>query len=88
MSDRGERNRQLLEVSALGIMFPLAIGIGYGWGWWMDRTFGTYPWLTIIFTAMGVAAGFINLFRAALRDDGKSGSESGGDDSSGGAGGA
>lgn len=57
------RNRQLLEASSLGLMFPLAIGIGFLWGWWMDRMFGTSPWLTVIFSTCGVAAAFINLFR-------------------------
>lgn len=60
--------QQLLELSSLGFMFPLAIGIGFGWGWWMDKWFGTYPWLTIIFTAFGVIAAFLNFFRAAMRD--------------------
>lgn len=59
----------LAEASALGLMFPLAIGIGFGWGWWMDRFFGTYPWLSAIFTAFGVIAAFLNLFRLAARSD-------------------
>jgi ATP synthase protein I len=62
--------QQLLEASSLGLMFPLAIGIGFGWGWWMDRLFGTRPWLTVIFTAFGVIAAFVNLFRTAGSDGG------------------
>jgi ATP synthase protein I len=61
--------RLLAEASSLGLMFPLAIGIGFGWGWWMDRFFGTYPWLTAIFTGFGLIAGFVNLFRFAARSD-------------------
>ncbi|HVT46015.1 MAG TPA: AtpZ/AtpI family protein [Thermoanaerobaculia bacterium] len=67
---RGSQARQLLEASAIGLMFPIAIAIGFGWGFWMDRLFGTWPWLTVIFTAFGVAAAFVNLFRMASGDDG------------------
>ena len=51
-------------------MFPIAIGIGFVWGWGMDKLFGTRPWLTYIFTALGVAAAFVNLFKIGLRDSG------------------
>lgn len=65
MPDRKEREqwRQALELSALGLMFPIAIGLGFLWGWWMDRLFGTWPWLTAVFTGFGIAAAFVNLFR-------------------------
>ncbi len=60
--------QQLLAASSIGWMFPIAIGIGFLWGWGMDRLFGTRPWLTWIFTAFGVIAAFINLFRIGMRD--------------------
>jgi F0F1-type ATP synthase assembly protein I len=65
---RGEM-KQLLEASAIGWMFPLAIGLGFLWGWGMDKLFGTAPWLTWIFTGFGVIAAFVNLFRMAGRND-------------------
>ena len=68
--ERRSQRKQLLEASAIGWMFPIAIGMGYLWGWGMDKLFGTRPWLTWIFTALGVIAAFINLFRLASRDDG------------------
>jgi ATP synthase protein I len=68
-SERRER-QQLLDASSIGWMFPIAIGIGFVWGWGMDKLFGTWPWLSIIFTAFGVVAAFINLFRIGLRDSG------------------
>ncbi len=46
--------------------------IGYLWGRTMDRWFGTSPWLTIVFSLFGIAAGFLNLFRMtakAARDE-------------------
>lgn len=57
------QSQLLLEASSIGLMFPLAIAIGFGWGYWMDRWFGTWPWLTGIFTLFGVIAAFVNLFR-------------------------
>ena len=63
------QSRQLLEASSLGLMFPLAMGLGFAWGYWMDRIFGTKPWLTAIFTGFGVIAAFINLFRLTTRDE-------------------
>jgi ATP synthase protein I len=64
--------QQLLDASSIGWMFPIAIGLGFLWGWGMDKLFGTRPWLTAIFTAFGVIAAFINLFRIGLRDSGGS----------------
>lgn len=63
--------QQLLDASSIGWMFPIAIGLGFLWGWGMDKLFGTTPWLTWIFTAFGIIAAFVNLFRIGLRDSGK-----------------
>ena len=71
MSDDKEEKRrdmrQLLDASSIGWMFPIAMGLGFLWGWGMDKLFHTSPWLTWIFTAFGVIAAFINLFRIGLR---------------------
>jgi len=71
MPDDNKRReyRQLFEASAIGWMFPIAIGLGALWGWGMDKLFGTSPWLTVIFSVFGVVAAFINLFRMAKRID-------------------
>jgi F0F1-type ATP synthase assembly protein I len=63
--------RQLFEASAIGWMFPIAIGLGALWGWGMDKLFGTYPVLTLIFAGLGVIAAFVNLFRMASGADGQ-----------------
>jgi len=63
--------RQILEASSLGLMFPIAIGLGFLWGYGMDRLFGTRPWLTGIFTFLGIIAAFRNLFRMAAGADGE-----------------
>lgn len=72
MDDKKRREyRQLFEASAIGWMFPLAIGLGALWGWGMDKLFGTSPWLTVIFAGLGVIAAFVNLFRMAGGNDGE-----------------
>ena len=69
MDDKQRRDaKQLLDASSIGWMFPIAIGLGFLWGWGMDKLFHTSPWLTIIFSAFGVIAAFVNLFRIGLRD--------------------
>ena len=55
-----------LNASIVGIQFPVAMAMGYYWGKWMDGVFGTEPWLTIIFSILGIIAGFVNLFRITL----------------------
>lgn len=57
------RARIWLDVSIIGIQFPVAIALGYFFGRWLDGMFKTTPWLTIIFGLFGITAGFINLFR-------------------------
>jgi hypothetical protein len=47
----------------VGIQFPVAMAIGYFWGKWMDGWFGTWPYLTGLFSLLGIIAGFVNLFR-------------------------
>ena len=41
----------------------LAIGFGMGFG--LDRIFGTEPWLMIVFTLFGFAAGIKTMMRTA-----------------------
>jgi len=59
---------QYLSVSAIGIEMGVALAIGMGIGWWLDRTFGTRPWLLVIFTVFGIVAGFRNAIRAANKE--------------------
>jgi F0F1-type ATP synthase assembly protein I len=66
MSDeRREMFRQLALYSHVGMTFVFSILIGFGMGWALDhKVFGgrTAPYLTFIFLAFGIAAGFKNLW--------------------------
>lgn len=69
MDDKKRREARLLfEASSLAWMFPIAMGLGFLWGWGMDKLFGTWPWLTAVFTGFGVIAAFVNLFRIGLKE--------------------
>ena len=68
MDDKQRDRAAWIEAASLGFMFPIAIALGFGWGYGMDKLFGTWPWLTAIFTAFGIIAAFINLFRLAMKN--------------------
>jgi len=55
--------RQLARLSTIGVSLVAATAIGLAIGYWLDRWLGTSPWMTMIFTLFGIAAGFLNLFR-------------------------
>jgi len=57
------RARAWLDVSIVGIQFPVAMALGFLFGRWLDGLLNTGRWMTIIFALFGVAAGFVNLFR-------------------------
>ena len=57
--------------SSIGSAFKLstelvsAVAVGTIIGFILDKTFGTKPWLIIIFFFVGVIAGIINVIRSA-----------------------
>lgn len=60
--------RQYLRFSTVGIEIGVALAIGILIGWYLDRLFGTKPWLTIAFTLFGIVAGFRNIIRLARKN--------------------
>ncbi|HJO62616.1 MAG: AtpZ/AtpI family protein [Desulfobacterales bacterium] len=54
--------RELAYFSSLGFQIALSIVIGLAAGIYLDRRFGTTPWLTLIFLGMGIVAGFRNIW--------------------------
>ena len=65
-----EKNKKP-EPSPIGNAFKLstelvsAVVVGTIIGFILDKTFGTKPWLILIFFFVGVVAGIINVFRSA-----------------------
>jgi ATP synthase protein I len=69
MAPSGEKStwKALGELSSIGMALVLATVIGLVAGFYADRWLGTKPWLTLVGLGLGIAAGFVNLFRSVSR---------------------
>ena len=61
--------KALGELSTVGLTLVIATVIGLVGGYYADRLLGTSPWLLLLGLALGIAAGFVNLFRSVSRAD-------------------
>jgi ATP synthase protein I len=63
---------EMADVAQVGLTLVVATVIGLGAGYYLDQWLGTKPWLTLVGLGFGIAAGFLNLFRAVkkLQQDG------------------
>jgi ATP synthase protein I len=61
--------KALGELSSIGFALVIATVIGLVGGYYADRLLGTSPWLLLLGLALGIAAGFVNLFRSVNRAD-------------------
>jgi len=65
---KGEFFRYLGVASTVGINLVISTFIGFALGYYLlDRFFDTFPWFTVIFTFLGIAAGFKYLFKIASK---------------------
>lgn len=53
--------------SSVGIVLVVSTAVGFFLGSWLDERLATYPWLTLLFTILGMVAGFIEVFRIVKR---------------------
>ena len=58
--------RSALSYVGLGVELVLPVLLGVFGGAWLDRRFGTTPWLVVTGSLLGIAAGFLNFFRSVL----------------------
>lgn len=57
--------RQLGVLSGVGLTMVISTVLGLSGGIVLDRWLGSAPWLMLVGLLLGIAAGFVNLFRAA-----------------------
>jgi ATP synthase protein I len=62
---RGQQITALAHLSSAGLAFGLAVLLGAALGYGFDRLAGTSPWGFLLGFLLGLAAGIINVFKAA-----------------------
>ena len=66
-SNRDDLGRTLALVSQLGFVVLACILGGFGLGLYLDRLFGTFPVLLIVFLLAGIAGGFWRAYVLAMK---------------------
>jgi len=66
LSDRDSLMMAVGVYGAVGFQLVASILIGVFGGQWLDKKFGSQPWLMIAGLFLGVGAGFYNLFRVVV----------------------
>ncbi len=54
---------KIVAISSLGLMLPSSIAVGLFLGYYLDKFFGTRPWLLLVFFILGIVSGFYSLIR-------------------------
>ena len=54
---------KIAAISSLGLMLPSSIAVGLFLGYYLDKFFGTRPWLLLVFFILGIVSGFYSLIR-------------------------
>jgi ATP synthase protein I len=62
-SGRHDRSPRLSTVAGGGLEFAVAILLGVFAGQWLDRRWGTSPWLLVVGAVLGAVTGFYKLYR-------------------------
>ncbi len=57
------------RLMGLGVQFVVAILLFLYLGTWLDRKFGTAPWMMLLGTFVGAGAGFYSLYRAMVEEN-------------------
>jgi len=59
--------KNISDTSTMGLTLVFSTFIGMGLGIYLDKVFNSKPLLTIMLLFLGIAAGFINIFRIMKR---------------------
>jgi ATP synthase protein I len=58
-----------LNVATLATMIPVSTGVGFIIGYYLDKLFKTEPYLVVIWTILGIIAGFKNIIGFVIREN-------------------
>jgi len=66
----GDRSwvKALSLLSQMGVTIVACILVGVFLGRFLDGVFGTTPWLTLVFSILGIAAAFKSIFDLASKE--------------------
>lgn len=64
---RGPGYMELAVLGSVGTQLVVSVFIGFGIGYWLDKHLGTRPVLMLVFMLLGVASGFLNVYRTVAR---------------------
>ena len=67
LKDNNENSSSIGAAFKLSTELVSAVAVGSIIGFILDKTFGTKPWLIIIFFFIGVVAGITNVIRSAKK---------------------
>lgn len=70
MADKKDKPlfRHFLQASSVGLNLVFSTFVGLAMGYGLDKLFHTSPWLLIVFTILGIIAGFRELVRMAKKE--------------------
>lgn len=60
--------KDFLYASSVGIHFVLCTIVGIAIGYFLDNSFNTFPYLSVVFFIIGIAAGVKELLRIAKKE--------------------
>lgn len=70
---REKKDGEVVRASRIGFRIGAellsAVVVGAAVGFLLDRVFATKPWFMIVFLFFGAAAGFLNVYRLAQKED-------------------
>lgn len=64
---KNQNIESLGSASVMGLHLVSGVVVGIAMGYYLDKYFGTKPWLTLIFLVFGIIAGYKNMFREMKR---------------------
>ena len=65
--NKNDQKSSIGQALSMSTELVAAVAVGTIIGFILDNTFGTKPWLILIFFFVGVIAGIVNVFRSAKK---------------------